>query len=432
MLTREENELLSRIGRDTAMGAYMREFWMPAVHSRLLVADGAPRRVRLMGENFVAFRATDGRVGMFDEGCPHRCTSLALARNEDNALTCIFHGWKIDVSGKVVEVPSEPPERRAEFAAKVRVRHYPVHEAGGMVWVYLGQDEQPPRFPQFEFNQLPPSHSQAHRAVVHASWLQGMETTIDSSHLGVLHAYWLRRSGRNALATFNTGPTFDYVMKPYGFREAALRDLFDGTVYTRIREVVMPFYSFVAMENTSPNLTVMLIPIDDEWHAQWYVWYDLNKPLTRQTRLELLNNYRPWSTERLAALDDEQLAAALDNVAAELGGRDQVWHQDRAAMKEGHFSGLSTLGHEDFAVAESTGPIADRTREYLGSSDSTVIRYRRMMLEAVRAHASGQAARGLDRTIDYGAIRAIALRNRQGEDWREIDAFKPPQSLDND
>src|SRR5579875_1102333 len=191
MLTKEENELLCRVGPGTPMGEFLREYWVPALRSEALVADGAPVRVRLFGENFVAFRSTDGRVGFFDEGCPHRCTSLALARNEDNALTCIFHGWKIDVSGKVVEVPSEPPERRAEFAAKVRVRHYPVREAGTIIWVYLGRREQPPRFTDFEFTHLPASHVRAYRAIMHSNWLQGLEGQLDSSHVGIMHQSWL-------------------------------------------------------------------------------------------------------------------------------------------------------------------------------------------------------------------------------------------------
>src|SRR5271154_4433347 len=140
------------------MGELLREFWTPALRSAALEADGPPKRVRLLGQNFVAFRATDGRVGFLNEACPHRCTSLALARNEENGLRCIFHGWKTDVPGRVVDVPSEPPERRDEFAARVPVAHYPVREAGGLVWVYLGRRENPPKFFNFEFHQ-PPAES---------------------------------------------------------------------------------------------------------------------------------------------------------------------------------------------------------------------------------------------------------------------------------
>ena len=134
MLSPEENELLTRVGPGTPMGALLRQYWIPALRSERLKAGGAPAGVRLLGENFVAFRASDGRVGFFDEACPHRGASLVLARNEDCALRCLFHGWKIDVTGKVVEIPSEPPEQRERLAAKIRVRHYPVVESGEVVW----------------------------------------------------------------------------------------------------------------------------------------------------------------------------------------------------------------------------------------------------------------------------------------------------------
>ncbi|HLH75503.1 MAG TPA: Rieske 2Fe-2S domain-containing protein [Candidatus Binataceae bacterium] len=415
MLTQADNQLVTQVGAGRPMGEMLREYWMPAVLASKLEADGAPARVRLLGENFIAFRATDGRVGFFDEGCPHRCTSLALARNEDNALTCIFHGWKIDVSGKVVEVPSEPPERRAEFAAKVRVRHYPVREAGGAIWVYLGRREQPPNFPRFEFNLLPPSHIDVYRGILHSNWFQVMETTIDSSHLGVLHSYWLR-TGREAagtpLAAANNGPTYEVLGQPWGFREAALRDLFDGTVYTRIREVVAPFYSFVPMDSSVSNLTLAPVPIDDEWTSIWYWRFDLHKPLTPEELFQI----RGYSHDP-------------DNVASGLGGIDNRWGQDRKAMKEGHWSGLRSLNIEDFAVAEAPGAIADRSREYLGSSDSTLIRYRRMMLAAVRAHMAGQPALGQEQEIDYSKIRAVTLRNPKGYDWRQCDPLAPPASM---
>jgi len=415
VLTHEENELLVRVGPGSPMGDYMREFWMPALRSESLEADGAPRRVRLLGENFVAFRATDGRVGFFDEGCPHRCTSLALARNEDNALTCIFHGWKIDVSGKVVEVPSEPPERRAEFAAKVRVRHYPVREAGAMVWVYLGKDEQPPRFLDFELNTIARENVEPFPALVHSNWLQGLETTIDSSHLGVLHAYWLKKmstTSGSAMASMNNGPTYEYLAKPYGFREAALRDLFDGTVYQRIREVMLPFFSFVPMDHFMPHLTIIVVPVDDEWHWQWYIWFFPDKPLSEEQHLRMMGG-----------------TGTRDNVAADFRHRDENWGQDRKAMKEGHWSGFQTLNYEDFAVGEAPGVIMDRSREYLGSSDSTLIRLRRMLLAAVRAHRQGLPVYHRDPSVDFGKVRAVTLRAQKDLDWKEVDPFNPPPSL---
>ena len=415
MLTREENELLCRVGPGTPMGEMLREYWTPALRSQALEADGAPRRVRLLGENFVAFRATDGRVGFFDEGCPHRCTSLALARNEDNALTCIFHGWKIDVSGRVVEVPSEPPERRTEFAAKVRVRHYPVREGAGIVWVYLGRRASPPRFYDFECNHLPPSHHFSIRAVMHCNWFQGLEAVLDSAHLGILHQSWMRRDdGTRRVAARNNGPKFEVMAAPYGLREAALRDLGDGTCYARIREVVLPYFSFIPAERPRPYYIICAIPIDDEWNAQWYIYYDPDKPISQE-----------FIDARMKGTSGD-----CDNHCSNMGNADNLWHQDRRKMKEGHWTGLRTLQFEDFIVEEAMGPLVDRSREYLGSSDSIIIRVRRMMLQALRDYGAGRVSFGPDHDRDiYRRVRALAIRYPARQDWREMDTCNPPVTL---
>ncbi|HLH78430.1 MAG TPA: Rieske 2Fe-2S domain-containing protein [Candidatus Binataceae bacterium] len=418
MLTREENELICRVGPGSAMGEYLREHWVPAMRAASLQPDGAPMRVRLFGENFVVFRATDGRVGFFDEGCPHRCTSLALARNEDNALTCIFHGWKIDVSGKVVDVPSEPPERRAEFATKVRVRHYPVREGAAMVWVYLGKRTLPPEFPNFEFNQLPAQNCRPMRALLHCNWFQGMEAVLDAAHVGVLHRSNIPNMGDEIkLASRNTGPVFELLMRPYGFREGALRDLGDGTFYARIREVVLPFFSFIPNDPPMPNLMICAIPIDDEWNAQWYVWYNPQGGIDDAVILRILGNH---------AQND-------DNFCEDMGSLDNFWHQDRLRMKEGHWTGVRCFAYEDFVVEEAMGPICDRTKEYLGSSDTIIIRVRRLLLNGLRQfQQTGRLSYGMEEGFDYSHVRAIGIRYRKELDWREIDSFNPPARLQAD
>ena len=414
MLTREQNELLCQVSGGAPMGELLREFWMPAVRSQALVADGAPVRVRLMGENFVAFRATDGRVGFFDEGCPHRCTSLALARNEDNALTCIFHGWKIDVSGKVVEVPSEPPERRSEFAAKVRVRHYPVHEAGGALWVYLGR-RQAPQFYNFEFNLLPRTQVRAVRALVHCNWLQGLEGLLDSAHFGILHQSFVsQRATDDRFSTHDQGPVFKLMAQPYGLREGALRKVEADVNYLRIREVVMPFYSFIPFDRP-PWQMICVIPIDDEWSAQWVFRYDHSKPISDDDQERWL---------RLRGTEDS------DNFCAEMADWHAPGFQNRQAMKEGHWSGLPKFFYEDFAAQVSMGPMADRTREYLGSSDSIITHARQMLMRALRDHARGEPAFGQDRALDYSRLRAVSIRYRGELDWRAIDPLKPPPPVE--
>src|SRR5689334_4917803 len=198
MLNKADNELLTRVGPGTPMGAMLREYWVPACRSAKLEADGAPERVRLFGENFVAFRATDGRVGFMQEACPHRCASLALARNEDNGLRCIFHGWKFSVEGKCIDAPTEPRQQRARFAESVPVRAHPTHEAGGLVWVYMGEQASPPRFPDYEFTDLTDSHVQPYRGIIRTNWLQGLEALLDSAHVTFLHSANLNSTvGRN-------------------------------------------------------------------------------------------------------------------------------------------------------------------------------------------------------------------------------------------
>ena len=179
MMNQADNELLTRIEPGTPMGAMLREYWVPACRSAKLEVDGAPERVRLFGENFVAFRATGGRVGFMQEACPHRCASLALARNEEGGLRCVFHGWKFSVEGKCVDAPTEPRQQRERFAESVPVRSHPTHEAGGLVWVYMGARATPPRFPDYQFTTLPADQVQPYRGIIRTNWLQGLESLLD-------------------------------------------------------------------------------------------------------------------------------------------------------------------------------------------------------------------------------------------------------------
>jgi phthalate 4,5-dioxygenase oxygenase subunit len=410
MLTKEQNEILCRVGPGTPMGEYMRQFWIPVMRAQRLEADGAPVRVRLLGENFVAFRATDGRVGFFDEGCPHRCTSLALARNEDNALTCIFHGWKIDVTGKVVDVPSEPPERRQEFAAKVRVRHYPVREAGTIIWVYLGKNEEAPQFPTFPWIDLPADHIATRIGIVNCNWLAVLEGQLDSAHIGFLHrdsrtlrSQLRQRQPNSQLSLYDTGPRFEFEMKPYGFREAAIRKTPDGQQYLRIREYCVPWYCYIPSPRGVDQNLAIGVPFDDTTSAQWDVRYNLTRPLEPFT--DTVDNYG--------------FTRDNDDYAYNIGNADNCWNQDRRAMKEGSWAGMPSTRYEDFAAAVAQGIITDRSREYLGSSDSSIIKARRLLLEAASRFIRGEPAFGTQ-TMDLKGISPLDIIVPPSENWRGL------------
>ena len=279
MLTHEENERLTRVEGDAPMGSLMRNYWIPAVLSAQLVADGAPVRVRLLGNDHVAFRATDGRVGFFAEGCPHRGCSLVLARNQDCGLRCIFHGWKIDVDGFVAEVPTHTPNPEA-FAAKVPVTHFPAHEGGGIVWVWLGSTPAP-IFPELPFTLLGEHQVWMTVTKAYCNWLQGIEAALDSAHVGTLHESYVAKwagegSGRTLSKALETlAPRYDVERTRYGLDAAALRPLPDGTTYLRTTTWVAPFVCLVPGSSGGPHSIFIASPIDDAHHNLFHGAFSL-------------------------------------------------------------------------------------------------------------------------------------------------------------
>lgn len=411
-MRREDNERLMLTGPGTPMGQMLRQYWVPIIHGSKLERDGAPLRVKLFSQNFVAFRATDGRVGFLDEACPHRGVSMALGRNEDNGLRCIFHGWKRDVTGAVVDAPCEPRERREAFCRSIRVNKYAVHEAAGVVWAYLGQGEAPP-FPDFEFTGLPLDQVAMRRAIVPYNWLQGVEAHIDSSHVPFLHRGFLEQEKagldpaiRDALSKMmnDTSPKFETDETVYGLREGALRNLGDGQTYARIREIVLPFYTFIPGAFAGACHGRMSVPIDDDSSAEWYVLYDPAKPLAAEEMKSIFMN----------SSEDP------DDFAANLGSAENMWGQDRQAMKNGHYSGLTrNIPFEDFIVQASMGSRIDRSVEQLGAADMILAKVRRMLLDGLGKFESGGTVswRG---DFNYRGIRARSVCYDASTTWREF------------
>jgi len=424
-LTRQENEDLTRVGPGTVMGDYLRRFWHPVVRAAKLEPDGAPVRIRLLGEVFVTYRTKANRIGFLRERCPHRGASLALAHNSGEGLRCLFHGWKIGVGGKVEHVPTEPPECAAQFAERIKVHHYPVREAGGLIWAFIGEGIDPPEFPDYEFNTLPDEQLDIRVGLFHCNWVQGMEAVLDSAHLGQLHRSSFRetfftgsREVRDALVQRlidAPSPEFEYELTPFGFREAAIRTLPNGVRQGNLRMFAAPYYSFLpGSSSQNDDRTICIsVPFDDEWAAQYFLTYNTRQPIDREL-----------ARQRWRYTDPDP-----DNFAANLGDVSNLWGQNREAMQAGHATGF--LGrhsfHEDFIIQESMGPITDRTQDQLGSSDSIIDLTRRSLLKAAYALRDGDTAIWGQKSagdFDYGRIRGNSRIIEPGVDWREIDPFE--------
>jgi len=374
MLSREDNELLTRVGAGTPMGDLMRRYWIPAAFSRQIAEpDSPPLRIRLLGENLVAFRDTNGRVGVLDEACPHRTASMFYGRNEECGLRCVYHGWKFDVDGKCVDLPSEPPG--SNFQSKVRIKSYPCLERGGLVWTYMGPPELKPEFPDLIWTQIPDSHLYVTRRIQDCNWLQGFEGGFDTSHLAFLHT---GTADANRLVVPSQYPV---VPVEGGFIAGTGRDVKPGETLWASNLMFMPFHKVFA---TSPEAAHVWVPIDDETTMLYSADYWVDRPLTEED-LKRTTDYNGIHTENIPGTD-----RAIQN-------KDNDYLIDRDLQKSGKsYTGMRGLGVQDAAIQESMGPIADRTKEHLGVSDTAIIQIRKILLQSLRDVAAGREPPGLD------------------------------------
>ena len=411
MLTADENARLTRIGPGSQMGNLFRRYWLPALLSEELPdVDGKPVRVRLLGEDLVAFRTTNGVLGLIAEACPHRRTSLALALNVDGGLRCIFHGYKFNVGGQCVDTPTEPQGSR--FAAKIRATAYPVREAGGVIWAYLGPTDLQPDFPAFEWFRLPPSHQHAYKVFEECNYAQAVEGAIDSAHAGVLHRRSTWGTGSDDPLFDDLHPKLEVEYTQYGMRYGALRRVSDnGPAQARITAVALPCWTFIppfkGISDKERRLVNAYVPRDDTstWNFQFFFSRD-----------------RPFDDALRRVEGGLQLDAAYKKVR----NRDNDYRQDREAMKRDNFSGITGILVQDHAVSEAQGDIVDRTREHLGTSDLALIAWRRLMLRSAKALAErGEAPAGVHASIPFEKISAETVDVPDTATWREIEPLSP-------
>jgi phenylpropionate dioxygenase-like ring-hydroxylating dioxygenase large terminal subunit len=401
MLRKDQNDLLTQTGPDTPMGEMFRRYWIPALLAEELPENDAPPvRVKLLSERLIAFRDSKGRYGLMDEFCAHRGVSLWFGRNEEDGLRCPYHGWKYDVNGQCIDVPSEPEE--SGFCKKVKLRAYPLIKIGDILWTYMGKPENRPPLPEWEFALVPAEQTFSSKRFQECNWLQAMEGGIDSSHVSFLHRGNLnsdplfKGAKANKYNLNDARPVFEVVEQPGGLFIGARRNAENGNYYWRITPWVMPSFTMVPPRGDHPVHGHFWIPIDDQNCWAWSFDYHPTRALT--------------DSERQAMKDGKGIHVSYTpGTYRPAANKDNDYLMDRAAQKAGiSYSGVEGIAMQDASLQESMGPIADRSKENLVSTDNGIIMARHRLLKATKAlKDKGTAPPGIDPT--HQRVRSVAI-----------------------
>jgi phthalate 4,5-dioxygenase len=410
MLSREENELVTRVGPGTPMGNTLRRYWVPAMlSSEVSEPDCDPVRVRLLGEDLVAFRDSAGRIGLLDEYCPHRRVSLYFGRNEECGLRCIYHGWKFDVDGSCIEMMNEPEEY--DFKHKIRTTAYPTCELGGIVWAYLGPPEKIPPVPKFSWTQVPETRRNVTKVIEECNWLQALEGGIDTSHAPILHRLLTEDSARGGFKPSNPfvsgkPPRLVVDITDYGYQYAGLRALAEEKVHIRAYHFILPFHQIRPhkLEHGAPgDAGHIWVPIDDETTMVYnWVYSTTDEPLSEEDRMENSLGNGPRHVD--------------PTTFRSKANRGNNYLLDRNVQRTETFSGIDGINAQDRALQESMGRIVDRSKEHLGPADKAIIQARKLLREAVRTVADGGSPAGTG--TSYYALQAQEAVLPSVANWR--------------
>lgn len=407
MLAKRDNELLTRVSPGTPMGNLFRRYWLPALLTEEIPEpDCPPVRVRLLGEDLVAFRDTEDRIGLLGERCAHRQASLFFGRNEECGLRCVYHGWKYDFEGHVVDTPAEPASSRLK--EKIRHRAYPCIEANGVIFTYMGPRDHMPVFPSYEWLTLPSSQVGVTKFLLDCNYLQALEGDCDTSHASYLH----RGNQGQGLAMPDDGAPLYAVERTWcGLKATALRQTGER-VTAAVGTFGMPFIATVAtgqMRNGEMDgyLAVYQVPADDEHTTRYNFRFLFSGPIQD-----------PW----LIGHDRRQVGTDYRFLANQSNG----WRIDREAQKTRSYTGIEGTTSQDAAVTWSMGSLVDRTRENLGVSDIYVVGLRRFLLDAVKGFQKGAEPPGVaydESRNDYSAVRStrtmLSAEDKE-EFWRQL------------
>jgi phthalate 4,5-dioxygenase oxygenase subunit len=431
VLSVEENDLLCRVGPGTVMGDLFRQYWLPAMlSSELPEPDGAQVRVKLLGEELIAFRDSGGDVGLVANLCPHRGASLFYARNEEGGLRCVYHGWKYDKAGKCVDMPSEPSE--SNFKDRIHLTAYPCVERHGLVWTYMGPRETPPPLPEIEANML--EGRDCRTAMTRdCNWMQALEGDIDTVHFSWLHVGHLQPEDAASdflrYQTEDRHPKFGVVDTEWGTTYGAFISAGNDKSYLRMAHFLFPCYTMIPQGAVMENRMFRAwVPMDDT-HT---IWFSMSEPASTIGANQTAPGKSLAGRSTNAAPPVRRAGESVLPNSTDWYGRfntnnpaDRDYDLDRAAAKRlDSFTGLPSVTMEDHAVTESMGPVLDRTVEHLGTSDAMIIRTRNRLISAALAfREKGVVPPGVDEpTVYHQRSGGLIINDADRDNWFEVTA----------
>ncbi len=390
MLTAERNAFVTTVGPSSPMGNLFRQFWLPlSLPEQLPEPDGDPVRLRLLGEDMVGFRDSNGKVGVVDAYCPHRRAPLFFGRNEECGLRCVYHGWKFDTSGTCVDMPSEPPE--SNFRDKVQVKAYPIREFGDTIWIYMGEGEPPP-LPEMEWATVPSTHRQVAMWIVECNWLQVLEGNVDTAHVSFLHSAQDGIPGVREEGLEDKAPQLQVIENEVGFAYGGRRKRRnDEQYYWRVTQFLLPMYTLIPGPNW-PRACVGVVPIDDHHTIRFQVSYNPEAPLG-ENRL-----FTSRQMGEFCLADGTTIDTWLPTE-----NRGNRYGLDRDMQRRVNYSGIKGIETQDRAMTEGMGYVCDRSQEHLGTSDLAVIAARRVLERLARDLQRGNAPRAAQAGARFGA-----------------------------
>ena len=433
MISAEQNDFMTRVGRGTPAGTLLRKYWQPVALSEELRGPRPLKPVQLMGQHFVLFRDETGRLGLLDRDCPHRGADLAYGRLENGGLRCAFHGWLFDASGQCLETPAEPAG--SKLCTRIRQGAYPVVEKSGIVFAYIGEGE-PPAFPDFDCFVAPDSHTFAFKGLWECNWLQALEVGMDPAHASFLHRFYEDEDTAESYGKQFRGASADSDMAitqvlreydrpeiraeaaPYGMRLTTLRTLSPEQTHVRVTNVVFP-QAFVIPMSTEMTISQWHVPVDD--HSCY--WYAIFTSFTGPVDKEQMR------AQRLKTID-------LPDYTSRKNKRNQYGYSAEEQRTKTYTGMGEDINVHDQWACESMGSIQDRTREHLGTTDKGIMLYRRQLVKAIEAAQAGEAVpmhptaeeagsftgppsidgvAAADKTDSYCLDADLA--RRQGSDW---------------